>query len=84
MNETYIKVKGVLKYLYFAVDKRGKTIDFLLTAERDIAAGKRSFDKAIVGNSPPSKVMMNKSCAKRPAIDGINAGHEGLITVRQV
>jgi putative transposase len=30
MDETYIKVKGVWKYLYRAVDKAGKTIDFLL------------------------------------------------------
>jgi putative transposase len=32
MDETYIKVKGVWKYLYRAVDKEGKTVDFLLTA----------------------------------------------------
>ena len=35
------------KYLYRAVDKEGKTVDFLLTAHRDIAAAKRFFDKAI-------------------------------------
>ena len=28
MDETYIKVKGVWKYLYRAVDKEGKTVDF--------------------------------------------------------
>ena len=28
MDETYIKVKGVWKYLYRAVDKQGKTVDF--------------------------------------------------------
>jgi transposase-like protein len=38
MDETYIKVKGVWKYLYRAVDKQGKTVDFLLTAKRDMAA----------------------------------------------
>ena len=27
MNETYLKVKGVWKYLYRAADKQGKTID---------------------------------------------------------
>ena len=26
MDETYIKVKGVWKYLYLAVDKQGKTV----------------------------------------------------------
>ncbi len=31
MDETYIKVKGKWRYLYRAVDKDGKTIDFLLT-----------------------------------------------------
>ncbi len=35
MDETYIKVKGVWTYLYRAVDKSGKTIDFLLTEKRD-------------------------------------------------
>jgi putative transposase len=46
MDETYIKVKGVWKYLYCAVDKHGKTVDFLLTAKRDMAAAKRFLDKA--------------------------------------
>jgi putative transposase len=46
MDETYIKVKGVWKYLYRAVDKQGKTVDYLLKAERDMAAAKRFFDKA--------------------------------------
>src|SRR3979409_1121056 len=35
IDETYIKVKGRWKYLYRAVDSKGNTIDFLLTAKRD-------------------------------------------------
>ena len=38
MDETYIHVKGQWKYLYRAVDKEGKTIDFLLRAKRDKVA----------------------------------------------
>ena len=34
MDETYVKVKGIWKYLYRAVDKAGATVDFLLTAKR--------------------------------------------------
>lgn len=47
VDETYIKVKGRWTYLYRAVDSRGQTIDFLLAAERDAAAAKRFFRKAL-------------------------------------
>ncbi len=41
VDETYVKVKGRWAYLYRAVDSTGQTIDFLLTAKRDIHAAKR-------------------------------------------
>ena len=47
VDETYIRVKGRGTYLYRAVDSRGQTIDFLLSARRDTAAAKRFFRKAI-------------------------------------
>ena len=84
MDETYIKVKGVWKYLYRAVDKQGKTIDFLLTAKRDMAAARRFFDKATGANGDPDKVAMDKSGANKAAIDAINAGRDIQILVRQV
>ena len=84
MDETYIKVKGVWKYLYRAVDKQGKTVDFLLTAKRDMAAAKRFFDKAMHTNGDPEKVAMDKSGANKAAIDSINAGRDVLIVVRQI
>ena len=84
MDETYIKVKGAWKYLYRAVDKEGKTADFLLTARRDKAAAQRFFDKAMKANGVPEKIAMDKSGANKAAIDGINAGRETPIVVRQV
>jgi len=47
VDETYIKVKGRWAYLYRAVDSRGQTIDFLLSAKRDAEAAKRFFRKAL-------------------------------------
>src|SRR5665647_3282904 len=84
MDETYIKVKGVWKYLYRAVDKQGKTVDFLLTVKRDKAAVMRFFDKAMQANDVPENVTMDKSGAIKAAIDEINANSEIPIIVRQV
>ncbi|MET3118851.1 putative transposase [Undibacterium sp. GrIS 1.8] len=84
MDETYIKVKGQWKYLYRAVDKQGMTVDFLLTAKRDMAAAKRFFNKAMGANGDPDKVAMDKSGANKAAIDAINIGRVQPIVVRQV
>jgi putative transposase len=84
MDETYIKVKGVWKYLYSAVDKQGRTVDFLFTAKRDMAAAKRFFDKAMGANGTPEKVAMDKSGANKAAMDVINVGPDVRILVRQV
>jgi transposase-like protein len=84
MDETYIKVKGVWKYLYRAVDKEGKTIDFLLTAERDKAVAMRFFDKAMQDSGIPEKVTMDKSGANKAAIDQINETMEVPMIIRQI
>ncbi|WP_319566979.1 IS6 family transposase [Cohaesibacter marisflavi] len=47
IDETYIKVRGVWKYLYRAIDKHGNPVDFLLTAKRDLGAAKRFFNKML-------------------------------------
>jgi IS6 family transposase len=45
LDETYIKVGKQWKYLYRALDKEGNTIEFMLSAKRDILAAKRFFRK---------------------------------------
>ena len=77
--------RWIWKYLYRAVDKEGKTVDFLLTAKRDKAAAMRFFDKAMQAHDVPEKVTMDKSGAnKAPIMDEINARGETSIIVRQV
>ena len=48
VDETYVRVKGHWTYLYRAVDSRGQTIDFLVSARRDAVAAKRFFRRALV------------------------------------
>jgi IS6 family transposase len=45
LDETYVKVGTEWKYLYRAIDSQGQTIEFMLSAKRDISAAKRFFKK---------------------------------------
>jgi IS6 family transposase len=45
LDETYVKVGTEWKYLNRAVDSAGDTIEFMLSAGRDVSAAKRFFRK---------------------------------------
>ncbi len=45
IDETYMKVGKKCKYLYRAVNKDGNTIEFMLSAKRNVLAAKRFFKK---------------------------------------
>jgi transposase-like protein len=68
VDETYVKVAGEWKYLYRAVDKLGQTVDFLLTARRDLAAARRFFERAIDQHDVPEKITIDKSGANTAAV----------------
>jgi IS6 family transposase len=70
-DETYIKVKGQWTYLYRAIDSKGSTIDFMLSANRDIHAAKRFFKKALSSphNQLPRVITVDKNPAYPPAIE---------------
>ena len=68
LDETYIKVNGKWCYLYRAVDKEGKTIDFLLTLRRKKRAAHRFLAKAIAQNGIPEMINIDKSGSNKEAI----------------
>ena len=43
VDETYINIRGKWNYLFRAVDKHGKMVDFLLRPDRGIAAAQAFF-----------------------------------------
>jgi transposase, IS6 family len=63
VDETYVKVKGIWRYLYRAIDSAGATIDFLLSARRDADAAKRLFRKALRAPSHPQPRVINTDLA---------------------
>jgi transposase-like protein len=47
VDETYIKVNGVWRYVYRAVDQHGQIIDVQLTVHRNATAARRFFTRAL-------------------------------------
>jgi putative transposase len=50
MDEIYIQVKGKWTYFYRAIDKDGKTLDFMLSGHRDEAAASDFVARMIENN----------------------------------
>jgi transposase-like protein len=67
-DETYIKVRGHWTYLYRAVDKGGRTVDFLLSERRDVAAAKCFFTNAIRHHGTPRVITLDAYAASHRAI----------------
>ena len=49
VDATYVKIRGEWCYLYRAVDRAGRTVDFRLSARRNVGAAKAFFRKAVKG-----------------------------------
>src|SRR5438270_276862 len=72
-DETYIKVKGRWTYLYRAVDKEGRTVDFLLSERRDVAAAKRFLRKAMKTHPAPRVITLDAYAASHRAISELKS-----------
>lgn len=64
-----MKIRGKWVRLYGAVDRAGKTVDFRLSAKRDLAAAKAFFAKAIKSQGLAPKTI---------ALDGYTASHRAV------
>jgi transposase-like protein len=53
VDETYVSIKAKWHYPYRAVEKHGKTVDFLLRRDRGIATAQRFFRKAALASVAP-------------------------------
>ncbi len=78
MDERYVKVKGEWVYLYRAVDKFGKTLDFMLSKRRNKAAATKFFARALEVCGLPRKIVIDKSGANTAGIKAINKMLQGF------
>src|SRR3954454_15726008 len=68
MDETYVKVRGEWAYLYRAVDRGGRTVDFYLSRKRDVNAAKAFLRKAMKSQRIPTKITLDAYAASHRAV----------------
>lgn len=69
VDETYVKIKGKWTYRYRAVDREGQTVDFRLSANRDVKAAKAFFRKALkIQGRPPVGITLDGYAASHRAV----------------
>src|ERR1700730_8010047 len=74
VDETYVRVRGRWVYLYRAVDRQGKTVDFRLSGKRNVAADKAIFCKAIKSQgSIPRTITLDGYAASHRAVREMKA-----------
>ena len=61
VDETYVRVSGRWRYLYRAVDQYGQVIDVMLSEQRDTAAARRFFTRALTHGPAPVEVTTDKA-----------------------
>ena len=77
VDETYISIKGRWCYLYRAVDKHGRTVDFHLSETRGIEAAKTFFRKALAAHPdrPPRKITLDGHVPSHRAVRLLRREH---------
>jgi transposase-like protein len=74
VDETYVKIRGTWMYLYRAVDRDGKTVDFRLSSRRDVIAAKAFFRKAFKSQgSTPRTITLDGYAASHRAVREMKA-----------
>src|SRR5450755_1321852 len=69
VDETYVKICGEWTYLYRAVDRSGRSVDFLLSKNRDVAAAKAFLLRAEATQGQAPRTV---------TLDGYAASHRAV------
>jgi len=69
VDETYVKVAGVWRYVYRAVDQYGQVIDIYVSKRRNIPAATRFFETMLAGRERPREVTTDLAAPLLRVVD---------------
>ena len=69
VDETYVKVAGVWRYVYRAVDQYGQVIDVYVSKRRNLAAARHFFESALSAHGRPTEITTDLAAPLLRVID---------------
>ena len=80
VDETYLRVQARWCYLYRAVDSKGATVEFFLSAFRDVGAAKSLFPRVLRDGAHPQPRVINTDLAPTYRRAMAELKHNGTLT----
>ena len=71
VDETYVNIGGLWRYVYRAVDQHGQVVDVYVSRRRNTEAARRFFDRALIDHARPVEVVTDKAKALLAAVDDV-------------
>jgi IS6 family transposase len=72
VDETYVRVAGVWRYVYRAVDQYGQAIDVFVSKRRNIAAATKFFEAMLAGRDRPTDVTTDLAAPLLRVVDELH------------
>lgn len=69
VDETYVRVGGVWRYVYRAVDQHGQVIDVYVSKRRNVAAATRFFETMLAGRERPREITTDLAAPLLRVVD---------------
>ena len=69
VDETYVRVAGIWRYVYRAVDQYGQVIDVYVSKRRNIASATRFFEAMLAGRERPREVTTDLAAPLLRVVD---------------
>ena len=71
VDETYVKVAGVWRYVYRAVDQHGQIIDVFVSKRRNVAAANKFFEMMLASRERPTDVTTDLAAPLLRVVDDL-------------
>jgi transposase-like protein len=69
VDETYVRVAGVWRYVYRAVDQHGQVIDVFVSKRRNVPAATRFFETMLAGRDRPREITTDLAAPLLRVVD---------------